>query len=1291
MIFDQYSRYRACADLIAQAGIVDGNSVLDVGSGPACLFEHFLPQRVVTFVDPLVESDVERRRITGTVFTEVLNKCSFDCVSAVDVLEHVPPEVRQAFLGRVSNLSKQVVILGFPAIDATDATAVDRALEDQYRGLFHLDYRWLEEHHRYGLPVLAETKQFFQDRGWHCQTIGHGHAPWLKELLGFVVCTWDIPELRNLVLDISAKFNEELYASDFKAPFYRQFLVATRDERAVLAPPQARIDADQVFRDLMDEAYRNFFMASMSILANLDGLRSERVAALAERDAALDERDAALDERDAALDERDGLVRTNSWKITRPLRFLRRMAKYGLTPDDCKVLAIKARGCYRQLPLPVAAKRFFSEAYHNRFLKHARFGKGSRFKLPAFRPGPQTGLLPDYIVWGVIDWHFRHQRPQHLAQHIAASGRRVFYISASLVDAVDPGFKIEPLDSTGGLFQVKLYVSAMSSIYVSEPRAESVKQLRRSLGELLHWANTRQAISLVQHPFWWHVASVLPNSRIVYDCMDHHEGFGNNGEYQLQAERTMLTMSSFTIVTSAILDEATLPYAKRRVLVRNAADYRHFSTRPATVYRDPQGRRVIGYYGAIAEWFDLDLVESVARQHPECCVLLIGRDTVNAASKLGKLANVQFTGEVLYEKLPYYLYSFDICLLPFRLTQLTLATNPVKVYEYLSAGKPVVAVNLPEMAQFDGLAYTATDKHTFLDAVKKLLAEPETKDLVSRRKTFAAGQTWQHRAKVLIAEAEADKFDPKVSVIVITYNNLELTKTCLASLDGFNDYTNAEIIVVDNASSDGSPEFLQQWAAQAPRRKVILNADNRGFAAANNQGLAQANGDYLVLLNNDTHVTAGWLRTLIGHLRRDASIGLIGPVTNNIGNEAKIDIIYRDMPEMLEKSAAFTRRHIGQIYPLRTAAFFCVMMSRSIYTQVGPLNEDFGKGFFEDDDYCRRIEQIGKRVVCAEDVFVHHHLSASFDKLKAEDRRTLFEQNKELYEAKWGTWVPHTYRIRSPHTLDSVLPTIFKGHQFIKGFCNICGHQTRFYFEDPALYRESLNCGNCLSTSRYRSIARGILRAIELDCGIQAHSLAGLTAFQSSKRLRVYDTQPPFYYATCAYPVPDLLENSGWIDIELSQYKPNKQLGIRLGSGITNQNLECLTFDDEKFDIVITSDIMEHVRLDDRAHHEIHRVLKPGGAYVFTVPHNRNRTNTLVRVQVIDPADPDKDVHLLEPEYHGDTNNDAGCGVLSYRVYGTELDAYLTGLGFEVAYSKKELVANGIMNTELFYCKKKNA
>jgi SAM-dependent methyltransferase len=143
---------------------------------------------------------------------------------------------------------------------------------------------------------------------------------------------------------------------------------------------------------------------------------------------------------------------------------------------------------------------------------------------------------------------------------------------------------------------------------------------------------------------------------------------------------------------------------------------------------------------------------------------------------------------------------------------------------------------------------------------------------------------------------------------------------------------------------------------------------------------------------------------------------------------------------------------------------------------------------------------------------------------------------------------------------------------------------------------------------------------------------------------------------------------------------------VKLREHTSNQNLEKLTFADNSFDIVITSDVMEHVRLDDRAHREIRRVLKSGGVYLFTVPHFRHLRETQRRVDVVDPSDPSKDVFLMEKEYHGDANAADG-SALCYRAYGTELDDTLRALGFDVEYCKEDFPQIGIMNTELFYCR----
>src|SRR5690606_30469937 len=147
-------------------------------------------------------------------------------------------------------------------------------------------------------------------------------------------------------------------------------------------------------------------------------------------------------------------------------------------------------------------------------------------------------------------------------------------------------------------------------------------------------------------------------------------------------------------------------------------------------------------------------------------------------------------------------------------------------------------------------------------------------------------------------------------------------------------------------------------------------------------------------LNNDIVVTPGWTASLHRHLRHDPSIGLIGPVTNNIGNEAKIDTAYENLLDMPSEQRSLTGHKAGRTFEIPVLAFFCVAMPRDVYQSVGPLDENFGTGFFEDDDYCQRVRALDRRIVCAEDVFVHHELSASFGKMPDQQRQELFDRNK---------------------------------------------------------------------------------------------------------------------------------------------------------------------------------------------------------------------------------------------------------------------------------------------------------
>src|SRR5262249_53405777 len=134
---------------------------------------------------------------------------------------------------------------------------------------------------------------------------------------------------------------------------------------------------------------------------------------------------------------------------------------------------------------------------------------------------------------------------------------------------------------------------------------------------------------------------------------------------------------------------------------------------PGGAGADRAGTRVVGYYGAIAEWFDSDLVADLAERRPDWRFILVGSTFTADLRRLARLENVDLVGEVPYGQVPRWLSLFDVTILPFRRNALTEATNPVKAYEILAAGKPLVSVPLPEMVRLAPLIRLASSAGEF--------------------------------------------------------------------------------------------------------------------------------------------------------------------------------------------------------------------------------------------------------------------------------------------------------------------------------------------------------------------------------------------------------------------------------------------------------------------------------------------------------------------------------------------------------------------------------------------------
>ncbi|MEN6441327.1 MAG: glycosyltransferase family 2 protein [Syntrophobacter sp.] len=243
---------------------------------------------------------------------------------------------------------------------------------------------------------------------------------------------------------------------------------------------------------------------------------------------------------------------------------------------------------------------------------------------------------------------------------------------------------------------------------------------------------------------------------------------------------------------------------------------------------------------------------------------------------------------------------------------------------------------------------------------------------------------------------------PRASIIIVSYNSLEdTTAPCLESIFSSSVAEDYEVIVVDNNSSDETVTWLSGLMEREPRLKCIFNDHNRGFAGGNNDGIRIAAGEFLILLNSDCMVSGDWIRGLTEPLSRERSIGMTGPVSNAVGNEQKIFTTGGTPREIMREGASWISRSRGGFFETDMLIFFCVAFRRELFDRLGPLDEDFGLGFWEDDDYCARALKAGYRLVCVEDVFVYHRGGGSFENSGVSTGK-LMRENRGKLEKKHG-------------------------------------------------------------------------------------------------------------------------------------------------------------------------------------------------------------------------------------------------------------------------------------------------
>jgi glycosyltransferase involved in cell wall biosynthesis len=246
------------------------------------------------------------------------------------------------------------------------------------------------------------------------------------------------------------------------------------------------------------------------------------------------------------------------------------------------------------------------------------------------------------------------------------------------------------------------------------------------------------------------------NSTIIYDCHDLIEGFEDISPEVVRSECTAMQMADSVLFSAEWLmmeHNARCPgLATKSVVVRNAVNPADF---PLAEQKESSGTPIIGYVGSLNSWFDIQMLEFAASARPDWQFVLVGPSSPGfPRDAVSRLKNVRFTGEVPYSTLPDWLHTFDVALIPFHVRPLTLATNPVKLYEYFAHGMPVVSTRLPEVERYADLVYLASSPEEFVTRIECAIGERDP-SLRTRRRQVADRETWDERSRAVLDAAKS--------------------------------------------------------------------------------------------------------------------------------------------------------------------------------------------------------------------------------------------------------------------------------------------------------------------------------------------------------------------------------------------------------------------------------------------------------------------------------------------------------------------------------------------------------
>lgn len=369
----------------------------------------------------------------------------------------------------------------------------------------------------------------------------------------------------------------------------------------------------------------------------------------------------------------------------------------------------------------------------------------------------------DILYFSADDWGCGLATSQtHLARILSKKNRILYINSLGLRKPKVNKNDVKRMFSkfsrfTKGIEQVAENIWVFTPIIIPFHDSELYQEINKKL--LVGYINFYLKKLKMKNPLFWaylpntvHLIGKFNESKVIYYCVDEYVAFdGVPREAIHKQEEEIIKKADFIFATSNGLFESKRIYNPSKTFYSpHGVDITHFKQALNPNLPVPEDARhiphpIIGFYGLIDNWVNIDLIATAAEARPDWSFLLIGNVKTDI-TRLNQLKNVYILGRKPYEELPRYNKIFDVALLPYILNELTKNMNHIKLREYLAAGTPVVATRSPEVVQFQDVMYVVDGATDFIEKIELALKEKGPVPYPQRLQ-FIEHESWENRVE----------------------------------------------------------------------------------------------------------------------------------------------------------------------------------------------------------------------------------------------------------------------------------------------------------------------------------------------------------------------------------------------------------------------------------------------------------------------------------------------------------------------------------------------------------------